>query len=351
MKSKSLSDLIERVKMDDEEAFNELYRKYHRLVHYIAFQLTKNEADADDIVQETFLQVQSSIHDLKDPSLIKAWIGRIAHSKSITLLRRKKDQQMSDRQADYLINQTEVRKEFCPNKQIHHTTDMEVLHQCIAELKLPYREILILYYFVQLSIKEICEVLQIPEGTAKSRLLYGKKNLKERIELYERTTQVKVNFHETTLESMLLTAGSTMLVTSPKPAVLHFKNITIPTSTILMSMKVMIAATLVTGVAVGGYQTYQRWNQKPSEIPSIIANEKQVSTFPEVFFDGRKIESAREAYEVLQTKAHCEAEIKAMDAKQVEEVTMLYKTLQSYGGVYPQLLTSYGWESESVLPD
>lgn len=349
MKSISSSELVEKVKKHDEEAFHMLYQQYHRLVHYIAFQLTKNEADADDIVQETFLQVQASIHNLKDPNLLKAWIGRIAHSKSITLLRKKKDQQMSDKQSDYLSNQMEVRQEFCPNEQSHHTTDMEILHQCISELKLPYREILVLYYFVQLSIKEICEVLQLPEGTAKSRLLYGKKNLKEKIDLYERTNHVKVTFHETALESMLLTAGSAMVITSPKPAMLHFKNITIPTSTMLMSLKILAVATLVTGTTVGGYRTYQSWIQRQSDIPAIVSNEKQVHIFPEVFFEGRRIETAREAYEILLTKAHCEVEIKEMDASQLEEISMLYKTLQAYGGVYPQLITTYAGDTQALL--
>lgn len=343
MKDEACKSLVEGVKKHDEAAFNELFRRYHRLVHYIAFQLTKNEADADDVVQETFLQVQASIHNLKDPNLLKAWIGRIAHSKSITLLRKKKDQQMSDKQSNYLSNQMEVRQEFCPNEQSHHTTDMEVLHQCISELKLPYREVLILYYFVQLSIKEICGILQLPEGTAKSRLLYGKKNLKEKIDLYERTNHVKVTFHETALESMLLTAGSAMVITSSKSGILHFKNITIPTSTILMSMKILAVATLVTGITVGGYRTYQSWNQQQSEIPAIVSNEKQVHVFPEVFFEGRRIETAKEAYEILLTKAHCEVELKGMDARQLEEISTLYETLQAYGGMYPQLITTYGW--------
>lgn len=349
MKSISSRELVEKVKQHDEEAFHVLFQQYHRLVHYIAFQLTKNEADADDIVQETFLQVQASIHNLKDPNLLKAWIGRIAHSKSITLLRKKKDQQMSDKQSDYLSNQMEVRQEFCPNEQNHHTTDMEVLHHCISQLKLPYREVLILYYFVQLSIKEICELLQLPEGTVKSRLLYGKKNLKEKIDLYERVNDVKVTFHETALESMLLTAGSAMVITSPKPAMLHFKNITIPTSTLLMSMKIIAVTTLVTGATVGGYRTYQSWNQKQSETPAIVSNEKQVHKFPEVFFEGRRIETAKEAYEILLIKAHCEAELEEMDAKQLEEISMLYETLQAYGGVYPQLITTYGWDHTALL--
>lgn len=345
MKEQSPEGLVQRVQEHDEDAFNELYQRYRRLVHYIAFQLTKNEADADDIVQETFIQVQSSIQDLKDPNLMKAWIGRIAHSKSITLLRKKKDQQMSDKQADFLSKQKEVRMEYCPDEQSHHTTDMEVLHQCISELKLPYREVLILYYFVQLSIKEICDELQIPEGTVKSRLLYGKKNLKERISLYERTAQVKVTFHETALESMLFTAGSAMVVTSPKPAFLHFKNITIPTSTILMSMKVTIAATLVSGAAIGGFITYQNLNEQKLEATPMVANERHATEFPKVYYNGKQIDTARAAYELLLTEAHCEAELKKMDTKKQEEISIIYKALQDYGGAYPELLSTYDWDT------
>lgn len=348
MKDEACKSLVEGVKKHDEAAFNELFRRYHRLVHYIAFQLTKNEADADDVVQDTFLQVQTSIHDLKDVNLIKAWIGRIAYSKSITLLRKKKDQQMSDKQIDYLSKQAENRKEYCPNEQSHHDSDMQILHQCISELKLPYREVLILYYFVQLSIKEICVLLQIPEGTVKSRLLYGKKNLKERISQYERTTQDKITFRSASMESMLIAASSAMVSPMPKTAFFHFKNITIPTSTMVMSMKVALATTVFAGAAVIGNEAYQAYQQ--SNVPAaIVANEKQVAGFPEIFYQDKKIENAREAYELLLTKAHCEAEIMLLTDKQQKEIMAVYDTLITYGGIYPQLLTTYGWKEKHFL--
>ena len=63
MKNKSLPQLIKQAQNHEEAAFNELYRRYVKLVRYIAFHLTKNNTDTDEVVQEVFIQVQRSIQD------------------------------------------------------------------------------------------------------------------------------------------------------------------------------------------------------------------------------------------------------------------------------------------------
>ena len=203
MEKMKLKKLIYLVRKNDEDAFQELYRRYHRLVFYVAYQVTKNHADAEEVVQETFVQVTRSIDSLKDPEQFKSWVGRIAYTKAITMLRKNRDQQLSDQQLEMLSNKTELRWDYCPDEKSHHDADMRVLHECMAKLKLPYREVLTLYYFAQLNIKEIADLTQYPEGTVKSRLLYGKKYLREEIELYEQQNQIKLDFHATSLEAVL----------------------------------------------------------------------------------------------------------------------------------------------------
>lgn len=67
MKKMNDAELILRAKNQDEEAFNSLYAKYYKSLLYTAYRLTNNEADAQDAVQLAFIQMQSSIQDLRDP--------------------------------------------------------------------------------------------------------------------------------------------------------------------------------------------------------------------------------------------------------------------------------------------
>ena len=147
MKTETLPQLIRKAQNQDEEAFNELYRRYYKLVRYIAFGLTKSNADTDEIVQEVFLQVQRSIKDLKDANLFKAWLSRITYSKAKMLFRKNRDCYMEDKYLDILHGKEEVREEYLPHKQNRHHSDMDVLYQCMQRLKPAYREVLILYYF------------------------------------------------------------------------------------------------------------------------------------------------------------------------------------------------------------
>ena len=74
-------ELVLMLQNNDEEAFNLLYHRYVKLVYYIAYRICKNDADSQDIVQDTFLQVKRMIHNLKNPSLFKFWLNQIAISK------------------------------------------------------------------------------------------------------------------------------------------------------------------------------------------------------------------------------------------------------------------------------
>ena len=86
--NKTDPSLIRKVQAKDEEAFNLLYHRYVKLVYYIAYRICKNDADSQDIVQDTFLQVKRMIHNLKNPSLFKFWLNQIAISKCKNLFRK-----------------------------------------------------------------------------------------------------------------------------------------------------------------------------------------------------------------------------------------------------------------------
>lgn len=85
------SHLIKRLKNKDEEAFEILYRKYEGLIYYIALSITKNKDDAEEIVQDTFLNMFKSIDTYEEKNKFKQWLMQIARNLSYNKVTRDKE--------------------------------------------------------------------------------------------------------------------------------------------------------------------------------------------------------------------------------------------------------------------
>lgn len=85
------SQLIRRIKQRDEEAFEIIYRKYEGLIYYIALSITKNKEDAEEIVQDTFLNMFKSIDSYQEKNKFKQWLMQIARNLSYNKVTRNKE--------------------------------------------------------------------------------------------------------------------------------------------------------------------------------------------------------------------------------------------------------------------
>lgn len=348
MKKLTLPELVENVKQGNENAFNELYQRYYKLVRYIAFQLSKNHADAEEITQEVFLQVLHSIDSLRDPNQFKAWISRITYSKAKMQFRKHKDRSIENELLDVLNMKEEEHPDYVPVKNMHYISDKEVLDECLLQLKDRFREVLILHYFSQLSIKEIAELMETPEGTVKSRLLYAKQYLKDEITAYEQRTKTKLNFKGKTLEAVMLSYAASMVPKTTVPF-LTFKKITIPTSTALMALKIAGIVVLAGGAGYGLYETYQHQNKEDgllnSTFPTTDIN-TTTKTFDSIQYLGEEIKTPKQAYKTLLTWAHCEVEMKEKTKEEIQEILPVYEALESFGEGYGRLLHRNHWDEQ-----
>jgi RNA polymerase sigma-70 factor (ECF subfamily) len=149
----------------DVKAMEKLVSRWQRCLWQHAFRLTADQQAAWDITQQSWLGIIKGLRKLHDPANFKAWVYRIATNKSIDWLKRKsKDEQMN-------LDLVEV---DCYEKK-----DDSGITELIQRLKDESRVVLSLYYFEQLNISEISIVLNIPQGTVKSRLHNARKELKE----------------------------------------------------------------------------------------------------------------------------------------------------------------------------
>src|SRR5262249_39912929 len=152
-------------------ALEELVRTWEKRLFYFIRRLVDNEADAWDVLQETWVRVLSGIGALRELGSLGPWLYRIARHAAFnhgqvppTYL-----QLLQDYSAAPPANDDPAYDEFENAEQVHHG---------LLQLSLPHREVLTLLFLENFSVEAIAQVLDIPAGTVKSRLHHARKALR-----------------------------------------------------------------------------------------------------------------------------------------------------------------------------
>ncbi len=325
-KEKQDVSLILAVQSGNEEAFNQLYEQYYRLVYFIAYEMCHNDADAKDILQDTFMQVEKSIKTLKDPENFKPWLNRIVINKCKNLFRSRKTVQMDYDDLWYQYHVLEERNYMLPEENLHQLNDKQIIHRLMGQLNTSQREVLILRYFEHMSMKEIADTLQIPEGTVKTRLLYGKNHLRDLVLAYEQENEIKLNFYVADGTLAALFAYWYTQTSMPKvPVVAHKQRYKFSKG------QNWIMASLC-AVAVGGgimMASSSDWgNTPPSTQPTqTVVSETQ----------------ARELYFKLMDWACCRDDMEVKSKEDFETILPLYQEMISTPSLYLERLKADHW--------
>jgi RNA polymerase sigma-70 factor, ECF subfamily len=155
-------------------AIEGLIAEHHVLLYRYAYRLCGSAVDADDLTQQTYLIAHEKLHQLRDPSSAKSWLCTILRHAYLRLQQVQPAMKSLDRQDEH------------PERESAAAFDEEALQRALEELPEEYRSAVILYYFQELSYKDIARVLEIPLGTVMSRLSRGKAQLKFALESRER---------------------------------------------------------------------------------------------------------------------------------------------------------------------
>ena len=180
-----IADLCE----GDETALAPLVEKYKRMVYRLAMQMTKNHADADDVMQETFIKVYRSIRTFRKEAAFETWLYRIAVNEALNFVKRRERQRESTlettSEAEYEAI-TRYRAQIANDPHIH-AEKAELRHHVTAavnNLSLKHRTVVILHEFEGLTHAEIASILNCSEGTVRSRLHYARKKLRTLLKSY-----------------------------------------------------------------------------------------------------------------------------------------------------------------------
>lgn len=150
----------------DREAFGELVKQYRPAIYTLCCRSTGNVDDAADLTQEVFLSVFLTLRQLRDPAAFPSWIWRVTQHLCVSWKRRRKLQFVS------LDDTLEMQCEQQPNR-------IYAVHQELGKLSSDMQMVVTLHYIDGYSMQEIAHLLDIPQGTVKSRLYHARRRLKE----------------------------------------------------------------------------------------------------------------------------------------------------------------------------
>ena len=175
--------------MDNKE-LEKIYNDTYRSVYWTAMSLLKDEEDAQDIVQETYVTLIDSYDTLKDKEKVAAWLKKIAANKCLDRLRRTKTVNAED---EFFENVEAQPEDFLPDSILESAEKRRIIMDIIDNaLSEDIRRTLILYYYDEMTTKEIASLLGIPQGTVLWRLNFAKKKIKKEVEKYEEENNDKL---------------------------------------------------------------------------------------------------------------------------------------------------------------
>jgi RNA polymerase sigma-70 factor (ECF subfamily) len=171
--------LVERCLAGDSRAFNRLIDLYKRQVFSLIFRLVSNQADAEDIAQETFIKAYRSLASY-DPSFpLLTWLFRIAHNSAIDFLRARKPDALSIDDDENPLEVEDAGESL--EERLEASSQHELIERALGSLPPLYREILVLRHQQELSYEEIARSLDIPVGTVKVRIFRARDLMKQKL--------------------------------------------------------------------------------------------------------------------------------------------------------------------------
>ena len=298
---KTIKELVLSAKNGNKKAFDKLYKLTSNDVWFTCVSLLKDEENAKDIMQETYITAFLKLDTLKDEEKFCGWVTTIAVNLCKKKLKGKVEYQIDD---EVLITEAETDELMLPEEYITKAEKRKVLLQIMEDtLSFNQYQVVLMFYFNELSIAEIAQALEISEGTVKSRLNSSRAKMKTAIEDYEKKSGDKLHgvvvvpFFTTIFKeeakslavpniTIKLPNGQTLATSATKGFATGAKStvssIVKATATATVKTKVIAVvcgATILAGTSAVGISILAGCNaeKEPTE-PSVISSTVQTST-------------------------------------------------------------------------
>ena len=175
--------LVVQLQEGSLDALGELYDRHQTMVYRTALAITGDESAAADLLQDAFLRIHRFADRIDPDRPLEPWLYRTTANLSYTWVKRHSRwlRPLEDL-AEWLMGD----EKDTPAQVAETDEESRNVRKAISSLALPQRVVVVLYYINDLSLQEISEILDLPVGTVKSRLFYGRKALKKKLQTESR---------------------------------------------------------------------------------------------------------------------------------------------------------------------
>ncbi|HXX03608.1 MAG TPA: sigma-70 family RNA polymerase sigma factor [Xanthobacteraceae bacterium] len=174
MQTSSDEVLIGRIASGDRLAMQVLYARYHVRVYRFVLRLIGNQATAEDLISEVFLEVWRQAAKFEGRSSVSTWMLGIGRFKALSALRRRPEEELNEETAGAVEDQSDD-----PETTLAKKDKAAALRQALSRLSAEHREIIDLTYYHEKSVEEVAAIVGIPAATVKTRMFYARKKLSE----------------------------------------------------------------------------------------------------------------------------------------------------------------------------
>lgn len=181
------TEAINLARAGEERGYGFLYEKTYKSKYYLALQYMKNEEEAEDVLQEAYIKAFSKLDTLENPEAFQGWLGMIVANTAKNMLAKKRPLLFSALAADdegeafeYQIEDDDL--EVQPELSYTRQETKELVHELIDSLSEEQRLCILMFHIEGIPISEIARTMDCSENTVKSRLNYGRKNLRMKAE-------------------------------------------------------------------------------------------------------------------------------------------------------------------------
>ena len=178
--------LVNRARAGDAAAFNSLVERYERKIYRLAKNITQNDEDAEDVLQDTFLKAYEHLPDFQGNSKFYTWLVRIGVNEALMKLRKRKTDRTVPLDEPVDTGEETVGREIAvwdedPEKKYSQEELGQILNEAVQSLKPAFRTVFVLRDIEELSTEETAQSLNISIPAVKSRLLRARLQLREKL--------------------------------------------------------------------------------------------------------------------------------------------------------------------------
>lgn len=176
-----LTRLVEKAKRGNQKALDEVVNMISGYIYYYSLTILGDEEQAKDAVQDILLTMLKKIDSLEDPKAFLGWIKTMTANHCKTKLTRSKDNISLD---DGTWELADCSDQICPSKAAENKEVCALVREAVKALPQLLRESVMMFYFNQMSVRQIADILEVNENTVKSRLYSARKTMKKYLEQY-----------------------------------------------------------------------------------------------------------------------------------------------------------------------